>query len=68
MSRVMSSRRISVSDEDCVYFLQRAEAETELAQRAEHPKAVAAHFHLAQSYLDLVFGEGSEEVPDCQPN
>lgn len=59
---------MSVSDEDCLYFVQRAEAEIELGQRAEHPNAVAAHYHLAQSYLDLVYPEGSEEGVDRRPN
>lgn len=57
-----------MSDEDCLYFVQRAEAEIELAQRAEHPKAVAAHYHLAQSYLDRVYGVRSEEGADRRPN
>ncbi len=50
-----------VSDEDCLYFIGRAEAELELAQRAEHPKAVEVHYGLAESYLDRVYGGGSEE-------
>jgi hypothetical protein len=41
--------------------MQRAEVEIALAQRAEHPKAVAAHYFLAQSYLDLVYGDGSKK-------
>lgn len=48
-----------MSDEDFVYFTARAEAELELAQRAEHPKAVEAHYLLAQSYLDRVYGNVS---------
>ena len=48
-----------VSDEDCVYFMARAEAELDLAQRAEHPKAVEVHYILAQSYLDRVYGDVS---------
>lgn len=48
-----------MSDQDRVYFMARAEAELELAQRAEHPKAVEAHYLLAQSYLDRVYGKVS---------
>jgi hypothetical protein len=33
----------------------RAERELELAQRAEHPKAVAAHYRLSQLYLDRIY-------------
>ncbi len=48
-----------MSGEDCVYFMARAEAELDLAQRAEHPKAVEAHYLLAQSYLDRLYGDVS---------
>ena len=57
-----------MSDQDNLYFMQRAEAEIALAQRAEHPKAVVAHYHLAQSYLDLVYGNGSKEAGEVRPN
>jgi hypothetical protein len=64
VTRAGSSRRAPVSDdEDNLYFLHRAEAEIELAQRAQHPKAVAAHYHLAQSYLDLAYRESDPEPP-----
>lgn len=43
-------------EEDKRYFLRRAEAELEQAQRAEHPRAVRAHYHLANHYLDRVYG------------
>jgi hypothetical protein len=56
-----------VSDEDCVYFIERAEAEIALAQRAEHPNAVAAHYQLAEIYLDRVYGDGSEGEPSVRP-
>lgn len=73
-SRVAATRRasvpgrVSVSSQDHVYFLRRAEAEIELAQHAEHPKAVAAHYYLAQPYLKLAYGDGSEGGADRQPN
>lgn len=57
-----------MSDEDSLYFLQRAEAELELARRATHPKAVAAHYHLAESYLDRVYGNGRDGAADCELN
>jgi hypothetical protein len=57
-----------VSNQDSLYFMQRAEVEIALAQRAEHPEAVAAHYFLAQSYLDLVYGDGSKEAAEVRPN
>lgn len=38
------------------YFYERAEAELDRAQRAEHPEAVKAHYLLAGYYLDRVYG------------
>lgn len=43
-----------VSAEDKAYYQQRAEAEIELAQAAEHERAVRSHYLLAGYYLDLV--------------
>lgn len=43
-----------ITDDDRDYFQARAEAEIELAQRAEHPDAVRSHYLLAGYYLDLV--------------
>lgn len=57
-----------MSNQDSLYFMQRAEVEIALAQRAEHPEAVAAHYFLAQSYLDLVYGDGSKEAAEVRPN
>ena len=57
-----------MSNEENIYFIERAEAEIELAQRAEHPKAVAAHYRLAQSYLDIVYGEGGAGGAEHRPN
>ncbi|MEO7169545.1 hypothetical protein NDN01_25095 [Sphingomonas sp. QA11] len=34
------------------WYVQRAEQELELAQRAEHPAVVRAHYLIAESYLD----------------
>lgn len=46
-----------MSPEDRSYYLSRAEAELESAQRSEHPEVVKAHYLLAGIYLDLVYGE-----------
>ena len=34
------------------WYIQRAEQELELAQRAEHPAVVRAHYLMAESYLE----------------
>ena len=47
-----------MSDSEVHYYISRAETEIELAQRAEHPKAVAAHYQLAEIYLERVYGDG----------
>ena len=57
-----------MSKDDCTYFMARAEAELELAQRADHPKAVEAHYLLAQSYLDRVYGDVSPGELDGRAN
>lgn len=41
-------------DPDSDYYLQRAEAELTMAQAADHPAAVRAHYFLAGFYLDRV--------------
>lgn len=40
--------------EDAEYYQERAEQEIALAQTADHPAAVRAHFDLAGFYLDMV--------------
>jgi hypothetical protein len=45
---------------DDTYYYHRAEAELEMAQRAENTAAVRAHYELANRYLDRVYGEGEE--------
>ena len=42
------------------YFQQRAEAELELAQSAEHANAVRAHNVMAGHYLDLVHNDEAQ--------
>ena len=46
--------------EDLEYFEQRAEAEIELAQKAENENAVHAHYMMAGIYLDRIHGTGSD--------
>ena len=41
-----------MNEDDCSYFTRRAEAELELAQRADKPEVVRAHFMLAEAYLE----------------
>jgi hypothetical protein len=43
--------------EELAYFEQRAEAEIEMAQRADHVRVVQAHYELASAYLDRIHGE-----------
>jgi hypothetical protein len=61
--RFLGRRRSErMSDDEKAYFQDRAEAEIELAQRAEHPGAVRSHYLLAGFYLDLIHG-GAEREP-----
>ena len=46
-----------MSYEDADYFQRRAEAEIELAQQAQHQRAVQAHYELASAYLDRIHGD-----------
>jgi hypothetical protein len=46
-----------MSQEEREYFERRAEAEIELAQSAEHRRAVQAHYELASAYLDRIHGD-----------
>lgn len=46
-----------MSQEEREYFERRAEAEIELAQSAEHRRAVQAHYELAAAYLDRIHGD-----------
>ena len=46
-----------MSNEELNYYQQRAEAEIELAQRAQHRLAVQAHYEIAAAYLDRIHGD-----------
>jgi hypothetical protein len=53
-----------MSREEIIYFQSRAEAEIEMAQRAQHARAVRVHYQLASVYLDRIHGE----TPKAGPN
>ncbi|MGK6356262.1 hypothetical protein ACMGDH_13690 [Sphingomonas sp. DT-207] len=48
------------------YFYDRAEAELEAAQNADHPAAVRAHYLLAGHYLDRFYGPPEDEEPAAE--
>jgi hypothetical protein len=53
---------------DIDYYQRRAEQEIVLAQSADHPQAVRAHFLLAGFYLDLVHNADAEPaLPSLVP-
>ena len=43
-----------MSKDDIGYFQRRAEYELESAQQATHPDVVAAHYQLANAYLERI--------------
>ncbi len=43
------------------YFLERAEAELDLANAARHERAARAHYYLAGFYLDRAYGGTANE-------
>ena len=43
-------------EDDLEYFQRRAEQELELAQKADVPAVVSAHYGLAEKYLDRISG------------
>lgn len=53
-----------MSNNDVAYFYRRAEAELEMAQAAEHPAAVKAHYLLATHYLDNLHALGQHAATD----
>jgi hypothetical protein len=52
-----------MNKDDAAYYYRRAELELELAQAAEHPAAVKAHYLLASHYLDSLHESGAELAP-----
>ena len=53
-----------MSREDVDYYQSRAEAEIEMAQRANHARAVQAHYQLASAYLDRIHGDTPKSGPN----
>jgi hypothetical protein len=53
-----------MSRDEVSYYQSRAEAEIELAQRAEHARVVEVHYQLASAYLDRIHGDS----PKARPN
>ena len=43
------------------YFLERAEAELDLANAALHARAAFAHYHMADFYLDRAHGGAAND-------
>lgn len=61
----MATQLIRQDDDfERAYFARRAVQETELAQRAGHPAAVAAHYRLATTYLELAYADVTGPEPD----
>ena len=50
-------------ESDAAYYQRRAEQEIELAQRAQDPGAVAAHYKLAELYLE----RSTQQKPERDP-
>lgn len=47
-------RSLGARADDLEYFQSRAEQEVAVAQEATNPRVVAAHYELAERYLELV--------------
>lgn len=53
-----------MTKDDASYYYRRAEAELEMAQTAQHPAAVKAHYLLANHYLDNLHALGPDEAAE----
>ncbi len=51
--------------DDARYYRHRAGVETELAAKARHPQAMAAHFQLATLYFDRVESREQPKSISC---
>lgn len=49
--------RVRSAEQELDYLQRRAEAELEMAQRSQSPEATAAHYQLAEAYLDRIDAE-----------
>lgn len=54
-------------EDDLEYFQRRAEEELELAQKADVPAVVSAHYELAENYLDRVDRNAAEAAEGDVP-
>jgi hypothetical protein len=55
-----------VPDDDLAYFERRAEQELQLAQQAVDPQVVAAHYRLAELYLERVSTKRAAELVSAE--
>ncbi|CUS46297.1 MAG: hypothetical protein V4610_18260 [Pseudomonadota bacterium] len=51
---------VPAEEYDEPWYIQRAEQALELAQRAEHPAVVHAHYLMAEAYLERMGDPGEE--------
>lgn len=49
-----------MSRDDAAYFERRAETQIELASKSDDPRAVQAHYALANFYLERIYGAANE--------
>ena len=54
-------------EDDREYYQHRAEQELALAQKADVPAVVAAHYKLAEKYLDRVDGAAANSSEGVEP-
>ena len=52
-----------MSQDEAEYLEGRAEAEIEMAQRAQDPSVVQVHYELASAYLDRIHGDSPKSAP-----
>lgn len=60
---IMMEKVTAMSRDDTDYLEQRAEVQLELAQNATDPRAVQAHYDLANAYLDRIYGQDEDGEP-----
>jgi hypothetical protein len=60
-TRLTVTREIMMDSAEKHYFLERAEAELDLANQATHERAARAHYYLAGFYLDRAHSGAANE-------
>ena len=55
----------SMTEDDGEYLYRRAEAELEMAQKAEATPAVKAHYEMAEAYLERAAEIAEEAAPEA---